>query len=111
LTAALEAEMTVFGISAPAAARLEALGYRRTLLERQRYPRLAHDLLTLDFSGWAIFVHAQAPDDLVERVCAALEARKTTIAWECRNTPDAPFDVPLHAAAERYWRSRGYLKT
>ncbi|HEV8021595.1 MAG TPA: hypothetical protein VGP41_10055 [Candidatus Lustribacter sp.] len=109
LPAALEAGMTVFGISEPAVARLEALGYRRTLLERQRYPRLEHDLLTLDFSGWAVFVHAQAADDLVERVCAALDARKATIAWECRNTPDAPYDVPLHPAAERFWRSRGYL--
>ncbi len=109
LAAALDAGMTVFGISAPAVARLEALGYRRTFLERQRYPRLTHDLLTLDFSGWAIFVHAQAADDLVERICAALEARKATIAWECRNTPDAPFDVPLHPAAVRFWRACGYF--
>ena len=109
LSAALDAGMTVFGISAPAAARLEALGYRRTLLERRRYPQLAHDLLTLDFSGWAIFVQAGAADDLVERICAALEARKATIAWDCRNTADAPYDVPLHPAAERFWHSRGYL--
>jgi hypothetical protein len=121
LSAALEAGMNVFGISAAAADRMQALGYRTTLLERQRFPRLERDMLTVDFSGWAIFVHAEAPDDLVEMICAALEARKASIEWErpgplplermCTNTPDAPFDVPLHPAAERFWRARGYLSS
>jgi uncharacterized protein len=119
LAAALDAGMTVFGITEDAVARLEALGYRRALLEKQRYPKLAADLLTLDFSGWAIFVRDDAPGELVETICAALDARKATIVWErtgplplermVRNTPDAPFDVPLHPAAERFWRARGYL--
>jgi TRAP-type uncharacterized transport system substrate-binding protein len=119
LPAALDAGMNVFGLSEPAVTRLETLGYRRALLEAQRYPKLVRDVLTLDFSGWSIFVHAAAPDGLVENICAALEARKATIAWEqpgplplermCTNAADAPFDVPLHPAAERFWRSRGYI--
>jgi hypothetical protein len=119
LGAALDAGMTVFGLSEAAVVRLEALGYRRALLEKARYPQLAEDVLTLDFSGWAIFVRADAPDDLVEKICTALDARKATIAWEqpgplplermARNTPDAPYDVPLHPAAERYWSAAGYL--
>jgi TRAP-type uncharacterized transport system substrate-binding protein len=28
----------------------------------------------------------------------------------CSNTAEAPLTVPLHAAAERYWREHGYLK-
>jgi TRAP-type uncharacterized transport system substrate-binding protein len=26
-----------------------------------------------------------------------------------RNEPDTPMDVPLHPAAERFWRACGYL--
>jgi hypothetical protein len=95
----LEAGMNVFGISEAALARLEALGYRRRIL--------AGGMLTLDFSGWAIFVHAETPDTLVEMTCAALVARNAPVT--CQNTPDAPYDVPLHPAAERYWRSHGLL--
>jgi TRAP-type uncharacterized transport system substrate-binding protein len=48
-----------------------------------------------------------------------LEARKDSIGWQepgplplelmCRDTPDAPLVIPLHPAAERFWRERGYL--
>jgi TRAP-type uncharacterized transport system substrate-binding protein len=119
LGAALDAGMTVFGLTEAAVARLEALGYRRALIKKARFAQLAADVLTLDFSGWAIFVRADAPDDLVEKICTALDARKATIAWDqpgplpvermARNTPDAPYDVPLHPAAERYWSAAGYL--
>jgi hypothetical protein len=95
----LEAGMNVFGVGEAAMTRLEALGYRRRIL--------AGGMLTLDFSGWAIFVHADAADDLVEMICAALVARDATVT--SRNTPDAPYDVPLHPAAERFWRSRGEI--
>ena len=27
----------------------------------------------------------------------------------CRDSPETPLDVPLHPAAERFWRERGYL--
>jgi len=95
----IAAGMNVFGISEAAVARLEALGYRRRIL--------AGGMLTLDFSGWAIFVHADTADDLVDMMCAALVAREAAVT--CKNTPDAPYDVPLHPAAERYWRARGLL--
>ena len=99
MAAVIDAGMNVFGIGEAAVVRLEALGYRRRILD--------NGMLTLDFSGWAIFVHADAPDDLVEMICAALVAREAGVT--CRNTPEAPYDVPLHPAAERFWRSRGYL--
>jgi TRAP-type uncharacterized transport system substrate-binding protein len=119
LDEALSAGMRVFGVSEVAVMQLEALGYRRAILEKKRYGGLERDLLTLDFSGWALFVHSAASDDLVTNVCRALDARKATIPWEqggplpiermCRNTVDAPFDVPLHPAARRFWSARGYL--
>ena len=117
--AALDAGMTILPLAEETVRKLEALGYRRGIIEKRLYPRLPADVLTLDFSGWTIFVHAEASDALVESICEALDARKHLIPWQgdgplpvermCRDAPDTPMDVPLHPAAERYWRRRGYL--
>jgi TRAP-type uncharacterized transport system substrate-binding protein len=32
------------------------------------------------------------------------------MAQLCANDEEAPYDVPLHRAAERFYRERGYLK-
>lgn len=119
LPAALAAGMTILSLSETAVQRLEALGYRRAVLAASRYPQLPHDVLTVDFSGWPMFVHAEVPDDLVTQICAALEKRVGEIPWQedapltiermVRNAADAPYDVPLHLAAERYWRAQGLL--
>ncbi len=99
--------------------KLEAMGYRRAIIEKQDHPSLPADVLSIDFSGWPVFCHADATDQLVTEICRALEARKDRIPWQgegplplermCKDAPDAPLDVPLHPAAERFWRERGYL--
>jgi hypothetical protein len=116
---ATDAGMTILPLGETTIRKLEALGYRRGMIEKRQYPRLPHDVPTIDFSGWAIFVHAELPDTTVSQLCAALDARKHLIPWEgegalpvermCRDAPDTPLYVPLHPAAERYWRMRGYL--
>lgn len=116
---ALEAGITILPLAEATVATLETMGYRRAILPKASYPGLPHDVLSLDFSGWTIFVHAQADDDLVMQICAGLDARKTRIPWEepgdlpvermAREAPDTPQTVPLHPAAERFWRGRGYL--
>jgi hypothetical protein len=98
---------------------LEGIGFRRALLPRERYPKLLADVPSLDFSGFTVYTHANVADAIVTSICAALEARKDIIAWQepgplplermCRDTPDGPLDIPLHPAAERFWRERGYL--
>lgn len=110
---------TALPLGEETAARLEAMGYRRSYLKKSVYPGLPSDILTLDFSGWPIFVHAEESDDLVTRICAGLDARKHNIPWEeagplpvermCVDAPDTPQHVPLHPAAERYWKECGYL--
>lgn len=100
--------------------KLEAMGYRRGVIEAKDYPGLPADILSIDFSGWPVFCHENTPDDLVTAICAGLEARKDRIPWQgdgplplermCFDTPEGPLDVPLHPAAERFWRDRGYLK-
>ena len=43
---------------------------------------LAHDVDTLDFSGWPIYANASLPDAVAYDVCAALAAREAEIPWE-----------------------------
>lgn len=116
---ATEAGMTILPLAESTIRKLEMIGYRRGVIEKKHYPRLPRDIPTIDFSGWAIFVHAGLPDATVTRFCQALDARKHLIPWEgdgplpvermCRDAPDTPLYVPLHPAAERFWRQRGYL--
>lgn len=116
---ALDAGMTILPLAETTVQKLEAMGYRRALIRKADFPRLPRDVLTIDFSGWTIFVNAALDDDIVTRLCAGLDARKNLIPWEqpgplpvermCRDAPDTPLDVPLHPAAERFWRERGYL--
>jgi len=113
--------MRVLPLGAETVRNLERLGFRTNVIDKATYPLLEADVATIDFSGFAVFVRADAPDDLVTSICAGLDLRRDRIPWEgsgplpvehmCRDTPDGPLDVPLHLAAERYWRERGYLDT
>jgi TRAP-type uncharacterized transport system substrate-binding protein len=99
--------------------KLVSLGFRRNVIDKATYPLLEADVPTIDFSGFAIFVRTDAPDQLVTSICAGLDLRRNQIPWEgfgplpiadmCRDTSDGPLDVPLHPAAQRYWREKGYL--
>jgi TRAP-type uncharacterized transport system substrate-binding protein len=116
---ALDAGMRLLPLSEPLLGKLEAMGFRPGIVAHKDYPRLTEDVLSLDFSGWPVFTRADAPDELITGFCAALEKRKQTIPWQgsgplplermCHDGPDTPLDVPLHPAAERFWRQRGYL--
>jgi TRAP-type uncharacterized transport system substrate-binding protein len=100
--------------------RLEALGLLRATLRRSQFPKLPDDVLTLDFSGWPIYTRSDTPDEVVTVFCRALEIRKDRIPWQgegplpielmVRNTPAGPLKIPLHPAAERFWRTRGYIR-
>jgi TRAP-type uncharacterized transport system substrate-binding protein len=111
--------MRLLDLSEDALTKLEAIGLRRGVIAKSTFPNLPADVLTLDFSGFPVFTHASVPDAQIRAVCQALEARKALIPWEgqgpmplnegCRDTPAGPLDVPLHPAAEAYWREQGYL--
>jgi len=118
--AALKAGMRVLPIDGDLARTLEDIGFRRAVLRKEIYPELPMDIPTLDFSGWPVFTHADTPDALVRACCAALEASKERVPWEgegplpvermCIDGPDTPLTVPLHPAAEQFWRERGYIR-
>ena len=116
---ALDTGMRLLPISEPLLNKLEMMGFRRAAITRRNYPKLQVDVPSLDFSGWPVFTRSDAPDDLITAFCQGLERRKHAIPWQgvgplplermCRDGPDTPRDVPLHPAAERFWRQRGYL--
>lgn len=119
LPVALDAGMTILPLAEATVQKLEAIGYRRATIERRRYPKLPADILTVSFSGWPIFVHAELDDETVTQICRSLDDRKQHIPWQgegplpldrmCRDSDATPIDTPMHPAAERFWRSRGYL--
>lgn len=116
---ALELGMRLLPIDEPALQSLEAMGYRRAANPMGRHVDIIADLPTLDFSGWPVYTHNNVADDFVRGFCAAIERCHDRIPWQgegplpldrmCSDTPEAPMVVPLHPAAEEYWRERGYL--
>jgi TRAP-type uncharacterized transport system substrate-binding protein len=102
-----------------AIAKLELLGLRRGPVLKSDFPNLAANFQSVDFSGFPIFTNADGPDEQVTAICAALVARKANIPWEgvgplplermCVDDREGPLDVPLHPAAEAFWREQGFL--
>jgi TRAP-type uncharacterized transport system substrate-binding protein len=116
---ALEIGMTFLSLDDALLTKLETVGLRRGLLLRSFFTKLSTDIPTLDFSGWPVYTHASTADTFVSDFCQALEASKDKIPWAkdeplplaqmVRDSAEGHLEVPLHPAAERYWRERGYL--
>jgi TRAP-type uncharacterized transport system substrate-binding protein len=115
---AVELGMRHLDVDASVVAGLGATGLRPGTVAKADFPKLPADVHTVDFSGFPVYTHADVPDAQVTAVCRALEARADRIPWEghgalplarmCRDTEEGPLDVPLHPAAEAFWRERGY---
>lgn len=116
---ALELGMKFLSLDDVMLRQLENVGLRRGTLQRRYYPKLAADIPTIDFSGWPIYTRADTPDSWVTDFCRALDASKANIPWGkdeplplaqmVRDSDEGHLEVPLHPAAERYWRAAGYL--
>jgi TRAP-type uncharacterized transport system substrate-binding protein len=100
--------------------RLKAMGYRAGILPKTYFKGMKENIPTIDFSGWPMVVRADMPNDIAYALCEALEVRRKVIPTDnfkplkisqlCANDAEAPFDVPLHPGAKRFYRERGYLK-
>jgi TRAP-type uncharacterized transport system substrate-binding protein len=100
--------------------RLAAMGYRTSVVPKSRFKGMPRDVPTVDFSGWPMAVHADLPNDVAYALCEAIEKRRNLIPSDnfkpidmqqlCANDDEAPFSVPLHPGARRFYRERGYLK-
>jgi len=99
---------------------MKTLGYRPALMTKGEFPGLRTEVQTLDFSGWPMIVRANMRDDVAYALCETIEKRKDSIPTDnykplnvaqlCANDEEAPYDVPLHPGAARFYRERGYLK-
>ena len=88
------------------------MGYRPTVMPKSRFPGMAEDITTIDFSGWPMIVRADMRDDAAYAICEAIEKRKEVIPTDnykplemaqlCANDEEAPYDVPLHPGAARF---------
>ena len=87
---------------------------RKVSLPKARFPRVARDTDTLDFSGWPIYANASLSEQVAYEICDVLASRETEIPWEKGTDGSAlrmgsesdstPMDVPLHPGAERWFR-------
>jgi len=106
--------MTPLEIEPEAFAHVGALGWRRVMLEKRRWPQLAQDHPCIDFSGWPLYASASLPDQVAYDVCGAFAARQAEMPWEeetytdilqvFHETDATPMDVPLHPGAERWYK-------
>ena len=99
-------------------AGMEAIGWRRVVLPKDRFPLLERDIMTIDYSGWPLYTRESLPDETAYKVCAAIAERAEYIRWESsytgvgqlgQETEATPLDVPLHPGAERWFREHGHL--
>jgi TRAP-type uncharacterized transport system substrate-binding protein len=99
---------------------MKALGYRTAPMTEANFPGIRAEVQTLDFSGWPMIVRADMRGDVAYALCETIEKRKDLmptdnykpldVAQLCANDEEAPYDVPLHPGAARFYRERGYLK-
>lgn len=99
--------------------KLKALGYRPGVVPKSQFKGLGADVPTIDFSGWPMVVRDDMPDDVAYALCEAIELRRKAIPTDnfqplniadlCANNEEAPYDVPLHRGARKFYRERGYL--
>jgi len=100
--------------------RLKAMGYRPGAVPKSHFKGMTRDVPTIDFSGWPMVVRADMPNDVAYALCEALALRRRSIPTDnfrplsiadlCANGAEAPYDVPLHPGARKFYRERRYLK-
>jgi TRAP-type uncharacterized transport system substrate-binding protein len=72
---------------------------------------------TLGLSGLTVYGRDDLPDQFVTDIAKSLDEKHALIKWANQpfsydpNTVADGAGVPLHLAAERYYRERGYLKS
>jgi len=98
-------------------------GWPSAVLPAGYFRNLASDLPTLDFSDFLIMVREDMPDDVAELLAFCIAETSDRLEAQYHHLPPhrspvtypliagemAKTAIPLHPAAERYYRSKGYL--
>jgi TRAP-type uncharacterized transport system substrate-binding protein len=117
LNVALESEMHVLPLDESMLTQFETLGFQRAVLPKADYPKLDSGA-DFDFSG-SRSTPTQTCRTRSTAVRAALKRgrknrlARTRAAAARKHVPrhaGRAVNIPLHSAAERFWRERGYLK-
>ena len=100
--------------------KLEQMGYTRTLLPKKRFKQLREDVLTIDYSGWALVTHKWLPNRIAYAAIETIDERKKAIPVDddrplnmrelCHGTEKCPLRVPLHRGAAKYYKKIGELE-
>ena len=119
LDQALDSGYEIIPIEPAIIQKLEQMGYTRTVLPKTRYPQLAEDALTIDYSGWALVTHKWLPNNVGYAAIETIDQRQSVIPVDddqplnmrnlCRGTEKCPLQIPLHPGAEKYYKEKGYL--
>jgi TRAP transporter TAXI family solute receptor len=99
--------------------KLEAMGYSRAVLPKKRYKQLPQDVLTIDYSGWALVTHKWLPNKVAYAAIETIDEKRKIIPVDddrplnmkelCNGSEKCPLRVPLHPGAAKYYREKGYL--
>ncbi len=116
---ALASGMRFLDLDATSRGRLDEVGWAAVPVQTA-LPEVKDQITCPSFSGWPIFTRESLSEEIVYLLVRSLEEAGDRMAWDteervtladvCAGTDAAPFDVPLHPGAERYYRERGYLK-
>ena len=118
LEAALENGYEVLHLDEDVIRGMEALGFKRAVIPRRRYPGLKEDVRTVDFSGWPVITHKWLSKDMAYSLCESIYRRRRDIPVDaarlnirevCRDTDAGPLGIPLHPGARQFYKDKGFL--
>ena len=94
----------------------QKLGYNVGYIPYALFPGIDHPIRTLVRSGTVIYCRDDAADEFIYTVAKAIDEQQSLLQWSnqifsynVRNVWKAG-DVPLHPAAARYYREKGYMQ-
>lgn len=118
LEAALDNGYEVLHLDEDVIRGMEALGFKRAVIPRRRFPGLKEDVRTVDFSGWPVITHKWLSKDMAYSLCESIyhrrrdipvDAHRLNIREVCRDTDAGPLGIPLHPGAKKFYEEKGFL--